>query len=129
MEDANRSYFLFLQLGVKLGWFMGVKFLKKDRDMSLILALSIIITINAQTYNNIGQAVFMTEYATTAGAVCLDGTPGLFYIAKGAASTRKCKTLPEKWTSFCAPSCTSLKQSFELLIIETDFWQSKPHKS
>ena len=42
---------------------------------------------------------------------------------------RKRKTLPEKWTTFCSPTFTSLKQSFELLLIETDFWQSKPHKS
>ena len=56
--------------------------------MSLLLVISVIITTNAQTFNNIGQAVFMSEYATSTGAVCLDGTPGLFYIAKGAASTK-----------------------------------------
>lgn len=56
--------------------------------MSLLLGVSILAIINGQPYNNVGHAVFMTDYATSTGAVCLDGTPGMFYIAKGAASTK-----------------------------------------
>ena len=56
--------------------------------MKLFILLSIDMINAASKYSSIAKANFMTEAAEKDGAVCLDGSAGNYYFAKGEESTK-----------------------------------------